>query len=141
MVVYYCISLLHWLHLVYIVGFRLRKRRRGTTEIRTADPWHHMNLLMNKLTRPRCPSFRILSMFCISTCFWSNYFFQPFSTFFVHFKPFLVISQLKSTNVSISFWVRAAPNSCSKYTTVYYFKLHKTQSRNIKLSSSFCLDN
>ena len=31
----------------------------------------------------------------------SNYFFQPFSTFFQHFKPFSVISRLKSTkNVS-----------------------------------------
>ena len=42
---------------------------------------------------------------CILTCFWvlrapkswSNYFFQPFSTFFVHFNPFSVISHLKST--------------------------------------------
>ena len=44
-------------------------------------------------------------MLCISTRFWvlhapkswSNYFFQPFSTFFAHFKPFSVISRLKST--------------------------------------------
>ena len=44
-------------------------------------------------------------MLCILTSFWvlctpkswSNYFFQPFSTFCVHFKPFSVISGLKST--------------------------------------------
>ena len=49
-----------------------------------------------------CCSSRVL---CISTSFqvlaapesWSKYFFQPFSTFFVYFKPFSVISWLKST--------------------------------------------
>ena len=42
-------------------------------------------------------------LLCISTSFWvlgelkswSTYFFQLFSSFFVHFKPFLVISRLK----------------------------------------------
>ena len=36
-----------------------------------------------------------------------NIFFSHFSTLFVHFKPFSVISRLKS-NVSTSIWVRAA---------------------------------
>ena len=31
---------------------------------------------------------------------WLNNFFQPFSTFFVNFKPFSVISRLKSTKKS-----------------------------------------
>ena len=40
---------------------------------------------------------------------WSNYFFQPFSTFFVDFKPFSVISRLKSTK-NIWKWTK---NICS----------------------------
>ena len=44
-------------------------------------------------------------LLCIPTSFWvlhapkslSNFFFQPFSSFVVHFTPFSVISQLKST--------------------------------------------
>ena len=48
-------------------------------------------------------------LLCISTSFrvlralksWSNYFFQQFSSFFVHFLPFSVISCLKSTK---NFW-------------------------------------
>ena len=51
-------------------------------------------------------------MLCISTSFWvlralkswSNYFFQPFSTFFVHFKPLSVISHLKSTKMNKKGW-------------------------------------
>ena len=47
-----------------------------------------------------------LRLLCISTSFqvlaapesWPNYFFQPFLTFFEHFKPFSVILRLKSTN-------------------------------------------
>ena len=47
-------------------------------------------------------------LLCISTSFWvlpspkswSNYFFQPISTFFVYFKSFSVISWLKSKTIS-----------------------------------------
>ena len=78
---------------------------------------------------------------CILTSFWvlhapeswSKHFFQPFSTFFLLFKPFSVISRLKSLknvrlkikgwkrlkkSVSTNFRVRAAPKNWSKYTTI-----------------------
>ena len=73
-----------------------------------------------------------LCWLCISTSFqvlhapknWLKHFFQPFSTSFVHFKPFSVISHLKLaktilkwTIVSTSFRVPPAPKSWSKYKT------------------------
>ena len=68
-------------------------------------------------------------LLCILTSFWvvqapkswSNYFFQPFSTFFVLFKPFSVILCLRSTVWSsllcilTSFWVLRSPESWSNY--------------------------
>ena len=56
-------------------------------------------------------------LLCILTSFWvlrapkswSNYFFQLFSTFFVHFKPFSVISRLKSTK---NIWKRTKKGFC-----------------------------
>ena len=48
---------------------------------------------------------------------WSNYSFQPFSTFFDHFKPFSTKKvETAEKSSSTSFRVRAAPESWSKYT-------------------------
>ena len=52
---------------------------------------------------------RVNYLLCISTSFWvllapkicSKHFFGPFSTFFVHFKHFSVIFQLKSRNMCL----------------------------------------
>ena len=63
---------------------------------------------------------------CISTSFWVlrtpeswlNYFFQLFSTFFVHLNHFQWFHVWNQQSSSTSFWVRAAPESWLKYTTV-----------------------
>ena len=57
----------------------------------------------------------------------AKYFFQPFLTYFVNFKPFSVISQqnrLKTAENSIStcFWARTAHKSWSKYATIILIK-------------------
>ena len=88
-----------------------------------------------------CCIFRKGQVLCILTSFpvlcapesWSNYFFQPFSTFFVNFKTFSVISRPEINKKHIkmnkkrlntaekcslaSIRVCAAPGSWSKYTT------------------------
>ena len=74
-----------------------------------------------------------------------NIFFSRVSTFFVHFKPFSLISRLNS-NVLTSFWVSAAAKSWLKYTTDWFcstclsIKIYNTQSHGKYSFSPYPLD-
>ena len=126
---------------LYVIHWRSKYRAR------------YSNVQMFK-TSLGCKWFKIkghLKLLCISTSFqvlrapesWLKHFFQLFTTFFVHFKPFSVISRLKSRRkvlkkrLNLVEWNQCEINKAKDYSFTLLAKL-KTAEKSILTSFQVC---